>query len=293
MLLEDTTLDTRKTRKFKLQCDECNAEILRNLATITSSRLKHDGKDLCKRCVTINYNKTRPVEIRKKAGQGFANKHKGKKLHEIVGEEKASEIRATFTRQRSGEGNVNYGGVFTRGFADRPLSGKWEDRYGDEKATQMKAEKSVRNRGEGNPMYGKPAPLKSGNGISGHYKDFYFRSLLELSYILMLEERDMRFESGESQKHKIEYSFDGRAKSYFPDFYLPATNEYIEIKPKSMLNAPLVVAKIAAANFKGIKLTIVTESDIIKLSKQQLQGMVENGLVQIDQSKLWRISNTL
>ena len=38
--------------------------------------------------------------------------------------------------------------------------------------------------GEQNPMFGKQTPTGAGNGWSGWYKDWYFRSLGELSYVV-------------------------------------------------------------------------------------------------------------
>jgi len=51
-------------------------------------------------------------------------------------------------------------------------------------------------------MYGKPAPIGSGNGWSGWYKGWYFRSLLELSFMINVIERfKMSWQNAETKKH--------------------------------------------------------------------------------------------
>ena len=83
-------------------------------------------------------------------------------------------------------------------------------------------------------MYGKPSPQGSGNGWSGWYKGWYFRSLLELSYMILVIERfNISWSNGE--KIKITYkNFSGINRNYFPDFLL--NNKYIiEIKPKNYI----------------------------------------------------------
>ena len=47
--------------------------------------------------------------------------------------------------------------------------------------------------GENNPMFGRPSPNKSGAGIGGWYKEkIYFRSILELSFIIMNETKNIK-----------------------------------------------------------------------------------------------------
>ncbi|MBR4316812.1 MAG: hypothetical protein IKP65_07630 [Alphaproteobacteria bacterium] len=42
---------------------------------------------------------------------------------------------------------------------------------------ELKKKYSEKSKGKNNPMYGKPAPKGSGNGVSGWYKGWFFRSL--------------------------------------------------------------------------------------------------------------------
>lgn len=134
-----------------------------------------------------------------------------------------------------------------------PMYGKsvydvWVKKHGEkianEKLKIFKEKISKSNRGKNNPMYGKPAPKKSGNGWSGWYKDWFFRSLIELTYMIKIIERyNLSWESGESDKFKIEYiDVNNEKKNYFPDFVI--NNKYIvEIKPKSLINTDKVSRK--------------------------------------------------
>ena len=114
----------------------------------------------------------------------------------------------------------------------------WIKRHGkeiaDEKLLSFKRKQSENNKGENNPMYGKPSPVGSGNGWSGWYKGWYFRSLLELSYMIFVIERfNLNWECGEKKKNKIEYYIDGGKRNYFPDFII--NNKYVvECKPRSL-----------------------------------------------------------
>jgi hypothetical protein len=275
----------KKTQKIKVVCDRCGAISEKLVYNLLKQREKRNGEDVCKSCATTEYNKSRPIEVRLKAGEGCRIKHKGKKLEEIVGLNKANEMKQKFSISKSGKNNVNFGAKFSRGFADRPLSGSWEERYGKDKSEKMKKRMSEANSGANNPMYGKPAPIKSGNGISGWYKEFYFRSLLELSYILHLESQSINFVSCESCQKKFKYTIDNRHFSYFPDFYLLESNEYVEIKPSSMIKNRIVLAKAQSVIDAGEKFTFVTQKDIIKIKKEELLKLMNDGSVTIDEGK--------
>lgn len=127
----------------------------------------------------------------------------------------------------------------------------WKRKYGLEEANLRQErfikKNSERNSGKNNPMFGKPSPKKSGNGWGGWYKQHYFRSLHELSYIVNnLEKNDLKWTTGESKKLKIKYVFNGNDRNYFADFLVE--NKYlIECKPKKLWKTKIVKAKARAA----------------------------------------------
>jgi hypothetical protein len=84
-------------------------------------------------------------------------------------------------------------------------------------------------------------------GISGYYKDCYFRSMNELSFIInYLETKNIKWSSGEKMDG-IQY-FDSvrrKIRNYYPDFI---TNKYIfENKPKELWGSQEVIDKTIAA----------------------------------------------
>lgn len=160
----------------------------------------------------------------------------------------------------------------------------WVKKYGIEVANEK--HEAFKNKigkifsGDGNPMYGKPAPVGSGNGWSGWYKGWYFRSLLELSYMIFVIERfNIKWEPGESKKNKIEYQHDGVIKNYFPDFIL--NEKYvIECKPKKLQNSEINKIKMEYAKYycesRGLVLKI---RDCRKIKKQELIELYKSGNV--------------
>jgi hypothetical protein len=286
MLLDHENLvGLKRTQKVRVKCDRCDCIVDKIVYNLVAQRLKR-SEDICKRCATIVYNQTRSEESRFKAGQGFKDKYLGKKLEEIVGDVKAVEMKQKFSIRSSGKNNPNFGGVLTKGFADRPLTGSFESRYGLDKAVEMKTAQSKRNSGEGNPMYGKPAPRKSGNGISGKYRGIYFRSLLELSYMIKLDFEQVEFISCEASRKRFEYELDGVKRTYYPDFFIPSINEYVEVKPSQMLKNREVNVKVDAVRAAGERIKFITQRDMVKIKKDELMKLIEAGTITIDESKL-------
>ena len=75
------------------------------------------------------------------------------------------------------------------------------------------------NSGKNNWFYGKP----SFHGKHGYYKNISMRSSWEIKYAKYLDKNNIKW-LYESK------TFDLGNSTYTPDFYLPKTNEYIEIK---------------------------------------------------------------
>ena len=116
----------------------------------------------------------------------------------------------------------------------------WLEKYGKEEADRRKEEmrrkKSEKLSGKNNPMYGKSAPRGSGNGISGWYKGWYFRSLRELSYMInVIEKEGHEWRSlDNTSDFRIKYlDKDGHERSYCPDFLID-DKIVVEIKPEKL-----------------------------------------------------------
>jgi hypothetical protein len=128
----------------------------------------------------------------------------------------------------------------------------WVEKYGKEEADRRQKEKnkktSIQCTGKNNPMYGKPSPKGSGNGWSGWYKGWFFRSLLELSYVVnVLEPNGDDWESAESLNIKIPYkNYKGVERTYTPDFLINSKT-LVEVKPSKLKSSLTVRLKAEAA----------------------------------------------
>ena len=158
------------------------------------------------------------------------------------------------TGKYAGENNPAYG--VSKYGKDNPMYGRsvyqsWIEKYGkeiaDQKMDEYKKKQSINTSGKNNPMYGKPTPQGSGNGWSGWYKGWYFRSLHELSYMIgTIEKNNLKWESADTKNLRILYIDNGKEKTYCADFLIE--DKYlIEIKPKRLHRSQSVLAKAAAA----------------------------------------------
>ena len=154
---------------------------------------------------------------------------------------KTEEFRLKQSISNRGENNNMYG---------KNIYDIWVKKYGTEIANNKFEtwKKKVGRSGEKNNMFGKPSPQGSGNGWSGWYKTWYFRSLHELSYMINVIERfNFKWINAEIQKLKMPYTdFSGKNKNYFADFLIN-DKFVVEIKPNRLFNSPTVLLKKDAA----------------------------------------------
>jgi hypothetical protein len=238
-------------QRIIIKCDECGKEWDSALLNQKNGYEKYN-KDLCIGCKRkLDYKEGRRnsnlIVERNKL-------NKGKTLEEILGKEKAIAANQKNSISNSGKNNANFGGKYSHGFGHGKLKIygtkglKIEDIYGIDKALKMRKNYSINRSGEKNNMYGKPSPQGSGNGWSGWYKGWFFRSLKELSYMIYVIERfNLKWESAEKKKFKIDYiDYTGNKRTYHPDFLIE--NKYlVEIKPKCLWNSDNVKRKAEAA----------------------------------------------
>jgi hypothetical protein len=211
-------------------CGSCSSTIFQNepihkakLAKITSLRMKGSGNSF--------YGKTHTEETKRKialADKSYA---------------KTKQFRNRMSEVTKGGKNPMYGKTYYD---------KWVEKYGKEEADKRHVLKVEKNRiastGSRNPMYGKPSPHGSGNGWSGWYKGWYFRSIKELSYMInVIEVNNFKWRTGESKDLQIRYiDYKGDARTYRADFFI---NDKIllEIKPLKLMNTPNNILKKEAA----------------------------------------------
>ncbi len=189
---------------------------------------------------------------------------------------RSDEFRKKMSELTKGENNPMFG----RSFYD-----VWVERYGkqlaDEKMKKYRETQSINNSGTKNNMFGKPSPIGSGNGWSGWYKGWYFRSLKELTYMIKVIERyNLEWKSAETKDLTIRYlDYNLIERSYTADFII--NDRYmVEIKPKNLWNSPLIKLKKDAAiefcNSRGLKYKLI---DIDRLSNQEIRTLLDNKLI--------------
>lgn len=166
----------------------------------------------------------------------------------------------------------------------------WLNKYGKEVADKKQLELSIKRssnaKGNKNNMYGKPSPRKCGKGISGRYKDFYFRSLRELYYIITyLEPNNLPIISAERKDLEVPYiNYDGTERTYRADFLVG--NILVEVKPRKLKDTPLIKLKeesaIAFCNARNMiyKIEYIEIDDYTKINE-----LYKSGLVVIDEKK--------
>lgn len=253
-----------KNSKIEVICEKCgNKRLIR--------KYQKDTK-LCKKC--INIGRKHSEETNKKNSErnkgelnGFYNKTHSVETKQKIGKYKRSDRQKEQARNSLKEVTNT-----------RPIKDIWIEKYGNEIAQQKENNRReklrIKNSGELNPMYGKPSPSGSGNGWSGWFNNYYFRSLLELSYLKYLIDNNIKFETGEQKKYSISYLIDGIQHNYFCDYYLIDDDIFIEIKPKALLNTKINSIKFNNAKQKfEDRFVILTEDNIIKLTDNEILDM--------------------
>ena len=226
-----------KITEFIRNCPQCLSTIYYKTNNYYLRAIKINT--LCKSCSVKNRYSNQ--EFRQKMSDMFKgdknpffNKKHSQKTIDIIKEK--NRILS------SGKNNFMYG---------KTVYNIWLEKYGKEIADNKKENFSKKisksTSGEKNPMYGKPSPIGSGNGWSGWYKGWYFRSLLELSYMINIIERfKIPWKSAETSDLKIKYEYENINRTYVADFLL--SNKYlIECKPHSLKKSRQVLIKQQAA----------------------------------------------
>jgi hypothetical protein len=258
-------------KEYKKNCPICGIEqTYVNKYTLKKAIISNNPCKSCKAKERAN----RPEE-RKANSERQSGKRTGKDNH-FYGKKHSNETKELIRKRRAEQ-------IIPKG-NDNPLFGKTlEEIVGEEKANKMKSKKSKMYSGSGNPMYGKPAPQGSGNGWSGWYNHWFFRSILELSYMIKVIERyNMDWETGEDRKHTITYTDkDGIVRNYHPDFII--NNKYVvEIKPNKLMKTLKVMEKVNAGNEYCSKNNMIYKiTNVPALTTTQFRELVDTNKVKL------------
>lgn len=245
---------TNQIKPFTRICPNCNKSIIHK--SKRSMRNSQREKRLCRTCAS----KKRISEFgmsdafirftKKGSNVGEANPFFGK-THTEETKIKIKNRDKSFFNSQKYKDKVSKNNTGKK----NPMFGKtyyeiWVQKFGKDKADALQKDKNEKTSkqvsGSGNPMYGKPSPNGSGNGWSGWYKGWFFRSLRELAYIIEVAEcSDVVWKSAESIK--IPYiSWKGEKRTYSPDFLING-NKLVEVKPYKLKSSLTVRLKQKAA----------------------------------------------
>lgn len=270
---------------FSRKCPTCQSNILYSTKYTYKAAVLNNSA--CKVCVGSSTFKKMHAQMQ--AGEreyGFSNKSHTNKSKKQLSES----IKLAYTEGRlnvSGKNNGMYG----KHIPSEKFGKTLDELYGTPKANKIRAKLSISHSGERNSMYGKPSPQGSGNGWSGWYNKIYFRSLLELSFMLFLDEFKFSWESAE--KIRIQYlDYSGKNRTYCPDFIIN-DELIIEIKPSKLFKAKSVELKKHAAEIFCKKnnlryrlfcpTAIVTKNQLIKLVEENRVKLLERYLKKLNE----------
>lgn len=266
--------------KFERNCPKCNSIVVyKHKGSMT---LANKNNSVCSTCCSELYGWNK---INKEVSDGIRNNGFLGKNHTIKTKEqltisrnsnglkyKTDSFRKKISNATEGSKNPMYG----KKFYDI-----WLNKYGKTEADlRLEAfKKKVSLPGELNGMYGKPSPQGSGNGWSGWYKDWFFRSLKELHYMInVIEKNNLEWDCGEKKQYSVKWTLNGINKTYHSDFIIG--NRMIEIKPKSLWNSKNVQLKAIAANdwcsLNGMTYELV---DVPSFDINEIQVLLNSGLL--------------
>ncbi|GJQ43802.1 MAG: hypothetical protein JETCAE03_33000 [Ignavibacteriaceae bacterium] len=266
------------------KCKNCNKLIDDKKIFCNNSCSASFNNKKRKKCLYESIGKKISKSMKKfySSEEGKKNKDKLKNLYvnktydEIYGKEKAKKIKKKLSKLNAGNKNHFFGKHHTT-------------------QTKQQISNNRKNKltGSKNHMYGKPPPTGSGNGWSGWYKNWYFRSLLELSYMINVIERfNLKWESAEKRKYRINYvDYNGKNRTHFADFVL--NNKYlVEIKPKNLFNTTNnTIIKEACINycnqnnliFKMIEPTKIKQEIVFNLYKNNEIKFIDRYVKKIEE----------
>ena len=237
------------------------------------------------------YSPEEVILLKKARSEKQSTVRRGKTNVEYYGEEKAAKLHALQSlswEERYGTERAN--AMKKHQSEVCPWNGKSvEERLGTEKAaeTRAKAAKTATGRKhttetkklQSEAVIGRIQYLPNSmanNAIKGWYKNNFFRSSYEYSFMKKLEADGLSLDTDVYyEEFRIPYQFHGKERTYIPDFFVPKQRIVYEIKASWALKNDDVVAKYKAATEffleKQIEYQILTEKDFRKQSIKDLK----------------------
>jgi hypothetical protein len=183
------------------------------------------------------------------------------------------------------------------------------DKYGKEIGMQkyeewsQKLEKNGFQEGKLNPSFGKSPPTNAGRSYKGWYKDLFFRSTLELAFILKYESLNKCLPiSGDDAQYRLTYkSADSKIRTYVPDFVCLINNIIYELKASAFVSDKNNLSKTEAAHklLLETKFTykVITEKDIDNFNcdsfLSKLKNLHDTGKIKLTDKSVIKLNKRL
>jgi hypothetical protein len=258
-------------KEYKRNCPICDKELIHIHYVSFRTSLKNNKP--CSKCA--NTERANRPDIRR----ANSERQLGKRIGEdnpFYGKTHSDETKKLIRTKRANQ-------IMPIGKDNKLFGKKLEEIVGTQKANQIKSNKSKKYKGSGNPMFGKLPAHGSGNGWSGWYNGWFFRSILELSYMIKVIERyGMVWESGENGKYTITYTtMNGIVKNYHPDFII--NNKYmVEIKPTPLIKTIKVIEKTnAGIDYCNKNNMIYKITNIPSLTTDEFRQLIDTNKIQL------------
>ena len=276
--------------EYKRNCPICQKDIYHTSKYNRNALEKK--KTPCRTCSSIEKNKKYGNNKKFIEKYGTKGKNTGKdnafygKHHTEETKEKLRQTDKSYTQTKEFRKKIS---KITTGRISK-MRGKsyydiWFKKYGKEEALKRdkirKDKISKATKGENNPMYGKPSPQGSGNGWSGWYKGWFFRSLGELSYVIKeIEDKNKKWRTAETKDLRIKYiDYKGDERTYIADF-LVEEKDLIEVKPKKLKSSSIVKLKAKAARKFCKKRDLVYKiKDVKTLSEEEIKKLHDKKII--------------
>jgi hypothetical protein len=152
-------------------------------------------------------------------------------------------------------------------------------------------------KGPSNPQFGKSPSVRAGKGIWGKFNHVHFRSSLELMYLVYWYEHNITIKSAETSEYRVLYTSEQQTiRTYSPDFYLPETNELVEIKPEKLHTNTQVLLKLSALRLKHsdkvckiIGFKQISNFIQHKIENNNIDDYLTNGLLVMNEIQITRL----
>ncbi|HUS51721.1 MAG TPA: NUMOD3 domain-containing DNA-binding protein, partial [Candidatus Paceibacterota bacterium] len=201
-------------KKYFRKCPLCKKEL-----RYTNKKNRNTANKKCLLCSSCSHKKAhkRPEVIlkMKKVGAMLKVKYSGEgnpfygKKHSKETKNKLKKVDKSYTQTDEFKKKCVKKGI-NNGMYGKSVYNIWVEKYGKEIADNnqrvLNRKRSINASGKKNSMYVKPTPQGSGNGWSGWYKGWFFRSLRELSYMIKeIETKNKKWRTAETKDLKIKY----------------------------------------------------------------------------------------